>query len=674
MKRCFTPLAAIVVGSALLPQISKADCGGGSTLSVTVTNLPEIEMSAFQVFGLNRTGQLAGFFFIAGVHPSHAFIYDQGNLLDLGTLGGDSGQANAINNFGQLAGEAEPLGSLTPHAFFFDGATMADLGTLGGSSSHAGFINDAGQLAGSSLTFGDAETHTFLYGSNTMTDLGTLGGTYSIPYGLNNSGQIAGQSTTAGNTMHAFLYSGGVMNDLGTLGGDYATAFDINDSGVVVGESSTNDSVIHPFIFANGVLTDLKGLGGSYATAFAINNAGQVLGSSSTLVNGEEGPYHGFVYANGTLTDLGTIPGGANTFAYAQNNLGQVVGQADTADPAISVAFLWQNGVLTDLNTFLPTNSGWQLQLATLINDSGRIVGIGLHNGLSEWFIMDLSVGTVDVNPPVIVGPDNVTVPVDANCQATLPNLLSLFTITDNCTPSGSLLVTQTPAAGTVLANGGSYSVTIRATDLSSNTATATVLVTVADQTAPVVMSAPDSVKVCARANCQAIMPNLKCKVLAFDNCTATNRLVKTQTPAAGTVLTEGDYVATVSIADAAGNVTDQPIVVHVIDHIAPVISSVTASPNVLSPPNHAMIPVTLTVNAADNCDAPRSKILCVKCNETTLPGEIQITGDLTVSLAATRNGAGRGRIYTITVQSCDSFGNKTKASTFVKVPQGNSP
>ena len=168
-------------------------------------------------------------------------------------------------------------------------------------------------------------------------------------------------------------------------------------------------------------------------------------------------------------------------------------------------------------------------------------------------------------------------------------------------------------------------------------------------------------------------MPNLKCKVHAQDNCTATDRLVKTQTPAVGTILTEGDYVATVSIADAAGNVTEQPIVVHVVDRVAPVIRSVTTSTNIIAPPNHAMVPISVTVNATDNCEVTQSKILCVKCNETTLPGDIQITGDLTVSLAATRNGAGRGRIYTITVQSFDSFGNKTKASTFVKVPQGNS-
>jgi probable HAF family extracellular repeat protein len=666
MNQCFTPLAAILVATTLLPAGTHADCG--SSLAITVTNLPEIDMSGYQVFGLNRTGQLSGFFYIAGDHPSHPFLYDKGNLLDLGTLGGDSGQANAINNSGQIAGEAEPAGSLTPHAFLYDRGASLDLGTLGGSSSTAGFINEAGQMAGSSLTAGDAERHTFLYISNAMYDLGTLGGTYSMPFALNNSGAVAGESTMAANEMHAFRYSGGSMHDLGTLGGGYSAAFALNDSGVVVGESLIDDSTIHPFRDVDGVMTDLQGLGGSYATAFAINNAGQILGSSAIT---NDGAYHGFVWADGHLTDLGTIAGGSNTFPYGQNNLGQVVGQADTADSAISVAFLWQNGVMTDLNTLLPADSGWQLQLATLINDAGRIVGIGLHNGMSEWFIMDFNVGGADTNAPVIVGPDHVSVDADARCQATLPNLLPQFSITDNCTPAESLTLNQTPAAGTVLAL-GSYSVTITATDLASNTASATLIVTVADHTAPIITSAPDSWKVCARSSCQATVPDLRCKVHAMDNCTATNRLVKTQNPPAGTVLTDGDYAVTVSVADAAGNVTDRQILLHVIDAIAPVISSVSASPSALYPPNHEMIPVTVSVSARDNCDAPSSKILCVKCNETVQPGEIQITGDLTVSLAATRNGGGRGRIYTITIQSCDSSGNKTKASTFVTVRQGN--
>src|SRR6266700_3158322 len=51
---------------------SSADCG---QLSATLTNLPALNNSGFQVNGLNSAGQLTGFFFIAGVHAGHAFVY-----------------------------------------------------------------------------------------------------------------------------------------------------------------------------------------------------------------------------------------------------------------------------------------------------------------------------------------------------------------------------------------------------------------------------------------------------------------------------------------------------------------------------------------------------------------------------------------------------------------------
>ena len=44
-------------------------------------------------------------------------------------------------------------------------------------------------------------------------------------------------------------------------------------------------------------------------------------------------------------------------------------------------AFLWRNGVMTDLNTLLPAASGWLLQVATSISDGGQIVGYGTLNG-----------------------------------------------------------------------------------------------------------------------------------------------------------------------------------------------------------------------------------------------------------------------------------------------------
>src|ERR1041385_1693176 len=167
MRKSFTSVATLLALAALLllPRSLSASCGGGGggQLSATVTNLPEIDFSGFQVLGLNNAGELTGFFYVAFDHPPHVFAYNQGQLTDLGTLGGDMGQGNAINASGQIAGESQPLGSLTSHAFFYDRTNLVDLGTLDGSSSRATAINDNGQAAGSSLTAGDAarsEEHT----------------------------------------------------------------------------------------------------------------------------------------------------------------------------------------------------------------------------------------------------------------------------------------------------------------------------------------------------------------------------------------------------------------------------------------------------------------------------------------------------------------------------------
>ena len=54
-------------------------------------------------------------------------------------------------------------------------ATAVDLGTLGGTDGFAEAVNERGQVVGGS------EGHAFLWEAGTMTDLGTLGGTYSHP-------------------------------------------------------------------------------------------------------------------------------------------------------------------------------------------------------------------------------------------------------------------------------------------------------------------------------------------------------------------------------------------------------------------------------------------------------------------------------------------------------------
>jgi hypothetical protein len=107
---------------------------------------------------------------------------------------------------------------------------------------------------------------------------------------------------------------------------------------------------------------------------------------------------------------------------------------------------------------------------------------------------------------------------------------------------------------------------------------------------------------------------------------------------------------------------------VNVVDTTAPVITSISASPNVLSPPNQKLRLVTVSVSASDACDPhPVSKIISVTSNEANNgPDDVQITGNLTVKLKAESNG--KGRIYTITVQCKDASGNASTKTTTVKV------
>jgi hypothetical protein len=100
-----------------------------------------------------------------------------------------------------------------------------------------------------------------------------------------------------------------------------------------------------------------------------------------------------------------------------------------------------------------------------------------------------------------------------------------------------------------------------------------------------------------------------------------------------------------------------------------PVITQLTVSPSSLWPPNHKMVPVTVAVSNTGGCGSVFSKITSITSNEEIdADGDWVITGSLTMNLRASRSGNGNGRIYTITVQSTDSSGNFTTATTTVIV------
>jgi len=103
----------------------------------------------------------------------------------------DWGGAFGINDSGQVVGYSRTATGES-HAFLWTDGVMKDLGTLGGTNSVAFGINDSGQVVGYSIT-ATGETHPFLWTDGVMQDLGTLGEAYFIGgLGINNPGQVIG--------------------------------------------------------------------------------------------------------------------------------------------------------------------------------------------------------------------------------------------------------------------------------------------------------------------------------------------------------------------------------------------------------------------------------------------------------------------------------------------------
>ena len=155
------------------------------------------------------------------------------HVVELGTLGGTFSIGRAINNAGQVVGYSALPGDGVQHAFLWSEGSMQDIGTLGGDSRGYG-INASGQVAGIGSLSGAIESsgyHAFLFAGGILQDLGTLGGTCGLAYGINDLGQAAGYADLAGNSsFRAVIYHDGTITDLGTLGRG-SQAWGINSAG-----------------------------------------------------------------------------------------------------------------------------------------------------------------------------------------------------------------------------------------------------------------------------------------------------------------------------------------------------------------------------------------------------------------------------------------------------------
>lgn len=191
-------------------------------------------------YGINASGQVVGVSDTAS-GAQHGFVTRaDGSLADIGPVnGGGSSAASAINDLGQVTGYAETNAAGDYAAYIYQNGSMNFLATLGGNYAQGYAINNAGMVAGYSFLAGNLESHAFLYANGVMKDLGGLGGYDSYATGINEAGDVVGASNlVAGVGYHAFLYSGGTLKDLNdlidpALGWTLAYAGDINDKGQI---------------------------------------------------------------------------------------------------------------------------------------------------------------------------------------------------------------------------------------------------------------------------------------------------------------------------------------------------------------------------------------------------------------------------------------------------------
>jgi probable HAF family extracellular repeat protein len=326
------PLAALAL-AASLPAASAIPAAAATT-TYTITDLGSLGQGTVGS-AVNATGQVTGYSYLstfvqdpAGCppnypnpkkcveHPWHAFVYSNGQMTDLGTIGGgDFSEGNAINLSGLVAG-ASATNNGGSAAFLWNGKKTINLGQqapLNGSDSAAAGINDSGQVVG---RYGTPE-HAFLYSNGTMTGLPEP--SFTGPNGceadaINNTGQIAGTCGDSIGQAHLVLWHNGAVTDLGTLGPPGTWSF---------------------------------------TQAVAINNNGQIAG---TVFSG--GTTEGFLYSNGVITNLGSF------LPATINDKGVMVG-----GPSVDTG-----GTVQNLNTLIPAGSGYQIQNATAINDNGQVV------------------------------------------------------------------------------------------------------------------------------------------------------------------------------------------------------------------------------------------------------------------------------------------------------------
>lgn len=318
----------------------------------------------------------------------HAILWQGRWKRDLGTLGGlNSAAFGSPNAAGQVVGEAEtsdrdpngedfcgfygsgaPWSGTTCLGFLWQDGSMTPLGTLGGHNAAASAINNRGEVAGNAETakkdstcpayapsqgqYQVLEDKPVVWENGRIRELPTYDDDPDgFAIAINDYGQVAGGS--------------GVCSTFNVINGFYLAP-------------------VHALVWDHGKVTNLGSLGGNFGNqAHAINNQGQVVGTSDLA---GDAVFHGFVWSQSTgMQDIPPLPGDTYSVALAVNDPGVVTGVSIDATFTNLHAFVVADGVPTDLNTLIAADSPLTLETACGINSRGEITGLAVEKSTGQY-------------------------------------------------------------------------------------------------------------------------------------------------------------------------------------------------------------------------------------------------------------------------------------------------
>jgi len=349
-------------------------------------------------------------------------------VVNLSSLGGRENAGNSINDQSIVAGFANLADNNSRHAMLWLYGFRFDLGTLGGPNSAVAWPvkNTSGLIAGIAQTTtpqprGETWSCRSFFASPTraaatclgvvweegkIRPLPTLGGDNGFATGANNRRQVVGwaenrveDSSCVRPQIYQFratLWGPDLdqVRELPPLTGDSTSAATgINDKGQVIGISGSCANAVgsvaarHAVLWEKGKPTHLGNLGGiAWNTPMALNERGDIVGFSNVSeADGTAFNAHAFLWTRGRgIQDLGTLPGDSISQALGVNEQRQIVGISCTAGFGSCRAFLWEHGVMMDLNDFVPDDYADHLFTANDINNLGQITGLALKAGTAD--------------------------------------------------------------------------------------------------------------------------------------------------------------------------------------------------------------------------------------------------------------------------------------------------